>query len=83
MILSVSTPPPAFATRLRTIRQARGLTRAALAARAGLSAVYVRKLEAGERRWPSVAVLERIARALGVALVIDLVPARQGRRRRN
>lgn len=48
------------------------MTREALAERVGLSAVYVKKLEAGERRSPSLPVLERIAHALGATLHIDL-----------
>lgn len=59
--------------RIRTLREQRGLTREQLAAAAGLSAVYVKKLEAGERRSPSLPALERLARALGATLHLDLV----------
>lgn len=53
-----------------SIRRARvraGLTQDALAKRAKVSRVYVIKLESGDRQSPSLAVLERLARALGVA----------------
>jgi transcriptional regulator with XRE-family HTH domain len=53
-----------------TIKRARaraGLTQDALAKRAKVSRVYVIKLESGDRQSPSLAVLERLARALGVA----------------
>jgi transcriptional regulator with XRE-family HTH domain len=51
----------------------RGLTQEALAAKAGLSRIYIAKLEAGERASPSFPVLERIARALGATLSVELV----------
>ena len=46
---------------------------AALAARAGLSWIYIAKLEGGARRAPSLPTLERIARALKVSVRIELV----------
>jgi transcriptional regulator with XRE-family HTH domain len=57
--------------RIRQLRRRRGLSQAALAAAAGLSRIYVAKLEAGERA-PSLRALARIARALGVRLWVDL-----------
>ncbi len=53
--------------RLKQAREKRRLTQAMLAQRAGLSTVYVRKLEAGERL-PSLPVLERLAKILGLGL---------------
>lgn len=64
---------PAFGERIRQLRERRGLTRAALAEKTGVSAVYLKKLEAGERTSPSLPALASIARALGVTLRIDLV----------
>lgn len=63
----------ALGSRIRELRERRELTREILAKKAHLSAVYVKKLEAGERLSPSLPALERIARALGARLVVDLV----------
>ncbi len=51
--------------RLKALRKRKGLTRYALAKRAGVSQVYVRKLEEG-RSDPTIGMLQRLARALGV-----------------
>ncbi len=66
---------------IRALREERGLTREQVAERTGLSAVYIKKLEAGERTSPSFSVLERIARALGATLEVSLRPkgGRHGR----
>ena len=58
---------------IRDARIQRGLTQDQLAKQARLSRIYIAKLEAGERISPSVPVLERIARALGMKLRIELV----------
>jgi len=60
---------PNVAKRIRQTRERRGLTQHALAEKAELSAIYIRKLEAGERESPSLDALERIAKVLGVKLV--------------
>lgn len=57
------------AKRIKQARERRGLTQQALAEKAHLSAIYIRKLEAGERESPSLDALERIAKVLGVKLV--------------
>jgi transcriptional regulator with XRE-family HTH domain len=62
--------------RIRELRERRGLTRDALAAKVGVSAVYIKKLEAGDRISPSLPALARIARALGAELEIKLVERR-------
>jgi ribosome-binding protein aMBF1 (putative translation factor) len=54
-----------LAKRLRTARTKLGLSQQGLADRAELSRIYVAKLEAGERT-PSLAVLERLGKALRV-----------------
>jgi transcriptional regulator with XRE-family HTH domain len=51
--------------RIRAAREAKEMTQAMLAARAGISRKYVVDLEAG-RYDPTVGVLRRIAKALGV-----------------
>ena len=71
-----------FGERIRGLREKRGLTREALAEKTGVSAVYLKKLEAGERTSPALPTLARIARALGATLRIELVERRTARRRR-
>jgi transcriptional regulator with XRE-family HTH domain len=58
--------------RIKGLRVKRGLTQKALADRLHMSAVFIKKVEAGGRL-PSLPNLDRIARALGVTLQIDLV----------
>jgi transcriptional regulator with XRE-family HTH domain len=53
--------------RLRRLRQRRRLTQAALATKVDIHRVYVTQIEAGTKV-PSVGVLERLAKALGVAV---------------
>jgi len=62
---------------IRRLREAAGLTQDELARRAGLSRIYVQKLELGERESPSFPALERIARALRATLTIDLAAKRR------
>jgi len=57
---------------IQQLRRRRGLTQAELAKRADLSRIYIAKLESGDRVAPSLAVLERIARALGGRLQVKL-----------
>jgi transcriptional regulator with XRE-family HTH domain len=58
----------AFGERLKAFREARGLSKADLAAAAEISRSYVTKLEQGTEGNPSGAVLGRLARALHVSL---------------
>ena len=51
---------------VRRMRETRGMNQGEVAKRARLSQGYVSKLEAGAQRNPSVAVLKRLAKALGV-----------------
>jgi XRE family transcriptional regulator, master regulator for biofilm formation len=51
---------------MKRICAARGMTLAELAKRARLSQGYVSKLEVGAQRNPSVAIIRRLAKALGV-----------------
>jgi transcriptional regulator with XRE-family HTH domain len=51
---------------LTTLRTAKGWTQEQLGKRARVSRGYLADLEAGHRKNPSVAVLRRLAKALGV-----------------
>lgn len=57
--------------RLRAMRAAAGRTVASVAADAGLSVPYIANLENG-RGNPTLAALDRLARALGTGLTVDL-----------
>ena len=61
---------------LRRLRDARGLTQAALAERAGLSRIFIAKVEAGDRL-PSWSTFDRLARLLGARVEVRLVPQRR------
>ena len=65
----------AFGTQIREWRLRRGLTQAALAQRAGLSWIFIAKVEGGARL-PSWPTLERITRVLKVTVRIELVGRR-------
>jgi transcriptional regulator with XRE-family HTH domain len=51
---------------LRSIRARQGLTQEVVAKRARLTIPYLSQLETGARRNPSLPVLRRLAKALGV-----------------
>lgn len=55
--------------RVRSVRQACGLTQEQLAERAGLHPTYVAKIETGARL-PSLETVDRLAEALGVPLAL-------------
>jgi len=57
--------PVQFGRRLKALREARGVSQAALAERAGLTREYVNKLEAGKYD-PTLGTLGRLAKALGI-----------------
>ena len=59
-------------------REKVGLSREQLARRAGVSRVFIYKVEAGERM-PSWQTLDRLAKALGVTVRVALVRDRQRR----
>ncbi len=58
--------PRKLATVLQQKREAKGLTQEELARRAKVARGYLAKLEAGHSKNPSLAILKRLARALGV-----------------
>ena len=53
-------------TVLKGLREGKGWSQQALAARVGVSDAYIAMLETGKRRNPSLALLQRLAKALGV-----------------
>jgi transcriptional regulator with XRE-family HTH domain len=61
----MSQTPRQLGMKLKKVRTARRLSRYALAKRVGISQSYVAKLEAG-RSDPTVGMLQRLAKALGV-----------------
>ena len=71
----------AIGRQLRARRAAAGRTVASVAADAGLSVPYIANLENG-RGNPTLTALSRLAEALGLRLVMALVPAEAGSRSR-
>ena len=61
----MSPTPRQIGMKLKGTRKAKGLSRYALAKVAGVSREYITKLEAG-RSDPTVGMLQRLAKALGV-----------------
>jgi transcriptional regulator with XRE-family HTH domain len=51
---------------LRTLRATKGLTQVDLAKRASITQSYLAELERGGKKNPSLVVLKRLAKALGV-----------------
>ena len=52
--------------RVRRLRERQALSQATLASKARIAQPYLSRLEAGVQRNPSIAVLKRLAKALGV-----------------
>ena len=51
---------------LKALREERGWSQAQLGQKADVTAAYVTQLETGKKKNPSLEVLKRLARALGV-----------------
>jgi transcriptional regulator with XRE-family HTH domain len=51
---------------IQTLRESRGMTQRTLAKRAQVTPGYIAQLETGLKRNPSLPVLRRLAKALGV-----------------
>ena len=51
---------------IKRLREAKGLSQKALAEKSGVTDAYVAMIETGERKNPSIPVLRRLAKALGV-----------------
>jgi transcriptional regulator with XRE-family HTH domain len=60
--------PKRLSTIIRQRREEQGLSQLALAKKAGVAQGYISSLEAGEKKNPSIGVLKKLARALGVAV---------------
>ena len=58
-------PPKRLGMTIKRLRERRGLTQAALAKRAGVHRVYLAQIET-QTKVPSIATLEKIAKALNV-----------------
>ena len=61
----MSSTPKQLGVKLKTLREEKGMSQEALARRAKITREYVNRLEAG-RYDPTVGVLQRLAKALGV-----------------
>jgi len=57
---------------LKTLREEKGLTQVDLADKTTVERTYIVKLESGDKKNPSLDILERLAKALGVP-VTDLL----------
>lgn len=57
-----------FATRLKSLRLAAGLSVTALAEKSGINRTYIHNLEDGRRADPRLSLLVKLANALGVSL---------------
>jgi XRE family transcriptional regulator, master regulator for biofilm formation len=51
---------------IKTLRTERGLTQAQVAQKAGVTKNYITMLEGGERKNPSLDIVKKLAKALGV-----------------
>jgi XRE family transcriptional regulator of biofilm formation len=59
-------PPKKLSTVLKKLRQERGLTQEQVANSAKVTRFYISQLETGLRKSPSLPVLKRLAKTLGV-----------------
>lgn len=51
---------------IKTLRQEKGLSQKALAEQVGVTDAYITMLESGKRKNPSLDILKKLAKALGV-----------------
>jgi len=58
--------PKRLGKMLKERREEKHLTQAALADKVGVSQAYIAKLEGGDKKNPTLALLKKIAKALGV-----------------
>jgi DNA-binding XRE family transcriptional regulator len=61
-----SMPPKRLSRVIQQMRESKGLTQRDLAARAKVTPGYIAQIELGKKKNPSLDVLKRIAKALGV-----------------
>ena len=64
--------PSRLKTMIKRLRTERGLTQVELAKKAKVTQTYVAKIEGGDRVNPSLPVLKRLAKALGVPVTVLL-----------
>ncbi len=60
--------PKRLETVLKALRKQKGMTQAQVAKKAGVTNFYISQLEIGLRKNPSLPVLRKLAKALGVPL---------------
>jgi transcriptional regulator with XRE-family HTH domain len=60
--------PQSLSVVIPQLREGQGLTQRDLAKKAKVTAAYVAMIETGVRKNPSLAILKRLAKALGVPL---------------
>lgn len=60
--------PARIGTAIRRRREAQDLTQRDLAKKARVSQPYLAQLESGQKKNPALAIVQRIAKALGVTL---------------
>ena len=65
-------PPKRLGRVLKTLREEKGLTQVDLANKAKVGRTYIVKLETGDKKNPSLDILKKLAKALGVP-VTDLL----------
>ncbi len=58
--------PTKLGRMVKTLRKAKGMTQVELATKAKVTQAYLAQLEAGTRKNPSLEILNRLAKALGV-----------------
>ena len=58
--------PERLGTMLKQRREQKRLTQTALAGKAGVSQAYIAKLESGEKKNPTLDLVKKLAKALGV-----------------
>ena len=59
-------PPKRLSTVIRELRRARNLSQRELGDKAEVTGAYIAQLETGVKKNPSLDILKRLARALGV-----------------
>jgi transcriptional regulator with XRE-family HTH domain len=65
VVQETTVSPKRLGVTIKRLREQRGLTQDALAKKAGVHRVYVAQIEA-QTKVPSIATLEKLAKALGV-----------------
>ena len=61
--------PKRLGKMLKGIRETQGLTQVQLAGKAKVTQAYIAQLESGDKKNPSLDILKRLAKALGVPVM--------------